>query len=253
MFAERLIGEATKGAFVLQAQVEAGTWRRAIEAHPTLAPVGRWLEQQIDLPALLRNIVSWLTNTGASFVQGSIVQLLGVVLTFYLLFYFLRDRRLMLETLRSHSPLSLPEMDRLYSQTADTIHAIIYGTVVVACVQGTLGGLMFWWLSLPTPLLWGLVMGLLAIVPVLGAFVVWIPAAIFLALDGNWEKAIILFLWGGAGRQQHRQPSVSDAGGKPAEASHRSGVYFFGRRSNPVWPGRYHPWSHVGHDHHIAP
>jgi predicted PurR-regulated permease PerM len=56
---------------------------------------------------------------------------------------------------------------------------------------------MFWWLSLPTPLLWGLVMGLLAIVPVLGAFVVWIPAAIFLALDGNWEKAIILFLWGG--------------------------------------------------------
>ena len=195
--AERLIGEATKGAFVLQAQVEAGTWRRAIEAHPTLAPVGRWLEQQIDLPALLRNIVSWLTNTGASFVQGSIVQLLGVVLTFYLLFYFLRDRRLMLETLRSHSPLSLPEMDRLYSQTADTIHAIIYGTVVVACVQGTLGGLMFWWLSLPTPLLWGLVMGLLAIVPVLGAFVVWIPAAIFLALDGNWEKAIILILWGG--------------------------------------------------------
>jgi hypothetical protein len=77
---------------------------------------------------------------------------------------------------------------RLYSQTADTIHAIIYGTVVVACVQGTLGGLMFWWLSLPTPLLWGLVMGLLAIVPVLGAFVVWIPAAIFLALDGNWRR-----------------------------------------------------------------
>jgi predicted PurR-regulated permease PerM len=118
------------------------------------------------------------------------------VLTFYLLFYFPRDRRLMLETVRSHSPLSLAEMDRLFGQIADTIHAIIYGTVVVACVQGTLGGLMFWWLRLPTPLLWGLVMGLLAIVPVLGAFVVWIPAAIFLALDGSWERALILVLWG---------------------------------------------------------
>ncbi len=49
-----------------------------------------------------------------------------------------------------------------------------------------------------SPLLWGLVMALLAVVPVLGAFfVVWIPAAIFLALDGSWEKAVILVSWGG--------------------------------------------------------
>ena len=88
-------------------------------------------------------------------------------------------------------------MDRLFNQIVDTVHATIYGTVVVAGVQGTLGGLMFWWLGLPTPLLWGLVMALLAVVPVLGAFIVWIPASIFLALDGSWEKAIILVLWGG--------------------------------------------------------
>jgi predicted PurR-regulated permease PerM len=87
-------------------------------------------------------------------------------------------------------------MDRLFTQIADTVHATIYGTVVVAGVQGTLGGLMFWWLGLPTPLLWGLVMALLAVVPVLGAFIVWIPAAIFLALDGSWGKALILVSWG---------------------------------------------------------
>ena len=88
-------------------------------------------------------------------------------------------------------------MDRLFSRVGDTVHATIYGTLVVAAVQGTLGGLMFWWLDLPAPLLWGLVMGVLAIVPVLGAFVVWIPAAVFLALDGSWGKALILALWGG--------------------------------------------------------
>jgi hypothetical protein len=71
---------------------------------------------------------------------------LGVVFTFYLLFYFLRDRRLALETLRTLSPLSQVEMDRLFTQIVDTVHATIYGTVVVAGVQGTLGGLMFWWL-----------------------------------------------------------------------------------------------------------
>jgi predicted PurR-regulated permease PerM len=59
-----------------------------------------------------------------------------------------------------------------------------------------LGGLMFWWLGLQAAFLWGLVMALLAVVPVLGAFVVWIPAALFLALEGSWGKALILTLWG---------------------------------------------------------
>jgi len=63
-------------------------------------------------------------------------------------------------------------------------------------VQGLLGGLMFWWLGLPAPLLWGLVMALLAVVPVLGAFIVWIPAALFLALEGEWLRALLLAGWG---------------------------------------------------------
>lgn len=125
------------------------------------------------------------------------IQAIGVLLTFYLLFYFLRDQRAVLLSLRSLSPLSEAEMDRLFSRVSDTVHATIYGTLAVAAVQGTLGGLMFWWLGLPAPLLWGLVMGVLAVVPVLGAFIVWIPAALFLALDGSWGKALMLAVWGG--------------------------------------------------------
>ena len=88
-------------------------------------------------------------------------------------------------------------MNKVFSHVADTINATIYGTLAVAAVQGTLGGLMFWWLGLPAPVLWGLVMGVMAVVPVLGAFIVWIPAAIFLALEGSWGKALILGVWGG--------------------------------------------------------
>jgi predicted PurR-regulated permease PerM len=79
---------------------------------------------------------------------------------------------------------------------SNTIHATIYGTLAVSAVQGLLGGLMFWWLGLPAPLLWGVVMAFMALVPVLGAFVVWIPAAFFLVLEGSWGKALILTLWG---------------------------------------------------------
>lgn len=145
---------------------------------------------------MVNTATSWLTNTAASFVRGSIVRLIGFVLTFYILFYFLRDRSAALESLRPLSPLSKLDMNRLFNEIIDTVHATLYGTLAVAIVQGTLGGLMFWWLGLPAPLLWGIVMGLLAIVPVLGAFVIWIPAALFLALEGSEGKALLLTLWG---------------------------------------------------------
>lgn len=64
-------------------------------------------------------------------------------------------------------------------------------------MQGVLGGLMFWVLGLPSPLLWGTVMALLAVLPVLGAAIVWVPAALYLLLEGSPEKALILAAWGG--------------------------------------------------------
>lgn len=194
--AERIMGEAARGAETIKTMVESGEWRRAFETHPLIAPVGHWIEQQFDLPGMVNTATSWLTNTAASFVRGSIVQLIGFVLTFYILFYFLRDRSAALESLRSLSPLSRADMNRLFSDVIDTVHATLYGTLAVAVVQGAMGGLMFWWLGLPAPLLWGIVMGLLAIVPVLGAFVIWIPAAIFLVLEGSGGKALLLTLWG---------------------------------------------------------
>jgi predicted PurR-regulated permease PerM len=125
------------------------------------------------------------------------MHLTGLLLTFYLLFYFLRDRHLALDSLRSLAPLSPAEMDRVFGRVTATIHATVYGTLVVATIQGTLGGLMFWILDLPAPLLWGLIMALLAVIPVLGAFVIWIPAAIWLASQGMWGKALLLTAWGG--------------------------------------------------------
>ena len=196
LVAERIIGEAVRGAETIKTLVESGEWRRVFEAHPLIAPVGHWIERQFDLSGMVNTATSWLTGTVASFVQGSVLQLIGVVMAFYIFFYFLRDRGAVLESLRSLSPLSAVDMSRMFNDVSDTVHATLYGTFAVAVVQGTLGGLMFWWLGLPAPLLWGIVMGLLAVVPVLGAFVIWIPAALFLVLEGSGGKALLLTLWG---------------------------------------------------------
>ena len=194
--AERVIGEAATGAETIKTMVESGAWRRTFDANPQVAPVAHWVERQFNLREIVKSATAWLTNNGASFVWGSMLQLVGVILTLYLFFYMLRDRRAALKAIRSLSPLTEQDMTRIFSGVADTVHATFYGTFAVAIVQGTLGGLMFWWLDLPAPLLWGIVMGLLAIVPVLGAFVIWVPAALFLLLDGSPGKALLLTLWG---------------------------------------------------------
>ena len=194
---QRLLQEAAKGTEFIKAKVESGEWRRSLEGHPRLEPLAGWMERQ-NFPESVKAVAIWMTTTGSSFVKGSLIEVLGLILTFYLLFFFLRDRHGAFLLLRSVSPLSDSEMDRLCNRVGDIIHATIYGTLAVSAVQGFLGGLMFWWLGLPAPLLWGVVMALLAVVPVFGAFIVWIPAAFFLAMDGSWDKALILAIWGGA-------------------------------------------------------
>jgi len=193
---QQLVQQAAQGASLIETRISAGEWRRVIAAQPRLAPIAARVEQQLDLPGTAKSFATWLSTFAGSIVRGSVYQLIGVTLTFYLLFFFLRDRALLLRALRALSPLTDREMDRLLTRVDDTIHATVYGTLAVSAVQGILGGLMFWWLGLPAPLLWGVVMAVLAVVPVLGAFVVWAPAALFLLLEGSWGRALVLALWG---------------------------------------------------------
>ncbi|PLU75413.1 AI-2E family transporter [Sinorhizobium medicae] len=194
--AERLVNEAAKGAKIIEEALRSGTWRDALANYPRLAPAVVWIETQLDLAGIAGSATSWLTNFSASFVRGSVAQIIDAVLTFYFLFYFMRDGRQVLAALKEHSPLSEQDMNRLFTRVHETVHAVVFGTVAVAAVQGAMGGLMFWLLGLPAPVVWGLAMGLLAVVPVLGAFIVWLPAALSLALSGEWGKALILAGWG---------------------------------------------------------
>lgn len=194
--AQQLVGETANGAVYLEAELRNGVWRETLVGHPTLARAVSWIEQQLDLAGTAGSIASLLTSLGTSVLRNSISQVLNAVLTFYLLFYFLRDRKQIVRKLQTLSSLSSSETRYVLHRFVDTIHATVFGKLVVAAVQGTLSGLMFWWLGLPLPILWGAVMGMLSIVPVLGAFVVWVPAAIYLTLEGDWGKALVLTAWG---------------------------------------------------------
>jgi predicted PurR-regulated permease PerM len=194
--AQQLLGETANGAVYLEAELRNGAWRESLVGYPTLARAVVWIEQQLDLAGTAGSFASLLTALGSSVLQNSVSQVLNAILTFYLLFFFLRDRKQIVRKLQTLSSLSSSETRYVLQRFVDTIHATVFGKLVVAAVQGILSGLMFWWLDLPLPILWGAVMAMLSIIPVLGAFVVWMPAATYLALEGDWGKALVLTAWG---------------------------------------------------------
>jgi len=112
------------------------------------------------------------------------------------LYFFLKDGHIIVKGLSSFVPL-LPEDRRRLVDTLDgTVTATLHGGLSVAVVQGLVGGLAFWLLGLRAPVLWGTAMGFLAFVPVVGASLVWIPAAIYLFATGRLAEGITLVVVG---------------------------------------------------------
>jgi predicted PurR-regulated permease PerM len=155
-----------------------------------------WIQQDLNpaqevqgyLSTFAENMTGWLTGT-----VWLVMQLLIMLLT---LFFFLRDNEQVLGAVRSLIPLSNREANKVFRTVSDTIYATIFGTLTVAAVQGLMGSLIFFLLGMPAALLWGVIMGLLSIIPYLGAFVIWGPVAAFLAFQGQWMYAIVLTLYG---------------------------------------------------------
>jgi predicted PurR-regulated permease PerM len=124
---------------------------------------------------------------------GAVVQMVLVVFT---LFYMFRDGDRIRRAIYDVLPLERIQMQDIALRTRDVIAATIYGVLVISAIQGTLGTIIFWILGLPSPLLWGVVMFFLSMIPMAGAFLVWVPAAIYLALTGAYVKAVVLVGWG---------------------------------------------------------
>lgn len=113
------------------------------------------------------------------------------------LFYLLRDGHKFVEFLRWLIPLDARVTDALLMKSREIVSATVFGALVVAVVQGALGGLLFWALGLPAPALWGAVMAFFSLLPAVGPPVVWIPAAVILAASGDLARAVILTAVGG--------------------------------------------------------
>jgi len=118
---------------------------------------------------------------------------MGVML--YLLYFLLRDG----PQLARHSKLLIPLSDdhqiHLYRKFATVVRATVKGNIAVACTQGVLGGLIFWFLGIQGALLWGVLMGFLSLLPAVGAALIWMPVAVYFLVTGAIWQGVVLILF----------------------------------------------------------
>lgn len=122
--------------------------------------------------------------------------LVGLTVMLYLLFFLLRDGQSIAMRIRQAFPLSGMYKQRLFDNFTTVIRATVKGNVLVAMAQGALGGLIFWFLGVEAPLLWGVVMAFLSLLPAVGAAIVWAPVAVYFLVTGAIWQGVVLIAFG---------------------------------------------------------
>lgn len=128
--------------------------------------------------------------------QGTFEFFIDFFVMLYLLFFLLRDGKQLVRKIRTAIPLADTTKRRLQIKFTRVVRATVKGNVVVAAIQGALGGLIFWVLGIYSPLLWGVLMAFLSLLPAAGAGIIWAPVAIYLMFSGSLFQGVVLTLFG---------------------------------------------------------
>jgi predicted PurR-regulated permease PerM len=143
-----------------------------------------------------RAVLQSLASLGGKVFLGAFGAVFGFVLMVFMLFFFIRDGGEMVNTLRELIPMSRQQKKKLFDHLAAVTRALVYGTGMTALIQGTLVGISFLIVGLPSALVFGVIAALAALLPFGGTALVWIPAAIVLAAQGRWGAAAFMVIWG---------------------------------------------------------
>ncbi len=164
-----------------------------------------WLNDTMDVD--LAQVQSWFTQgsrealqtlaslTGKVFM-GAVGTVVGFVLMEFMLFFFIRDGGEMVSTTRELIPMSEVHKAKLFDHLAAVTRAMVYGTGLTALIQGTLVGIAFLIVGLPSPIVFGVIAALVGLLPFGGTALVWGPAALVLAAQGRWGATIFMLIWG---------------------------------------------------------
>jgi predicted PurR-regulated permease PerM len=144
----------------------------------------------------LKHLTTYLAGKVSAVVGNVSMAIVSFVFIIFSTFFFLRDGDRIAAYVFNVLPMSDDLRESLATHQREVVEASIYGSLIIAAVQGGLGMLIFYLLGLPSPLFWGVVMAFLSVIPLVGPWVVYLPATAVLVLTGAWIKGVILLGFG---------------------------------------------------------
>jgi predicted PurR-regulated permease PerM len=151
---------------------------------------------QRRLTLALTDGTRYIATQAFSVGQNTFEFVVSLVITSYLAFFLIRDGAALSRLVKNAIPLSTAHKNELVAKFTTVIRATVKGNLVVAAIQGTLGGIAFWFLGVTGALLWAVLMGFLSLLPAVGAGLIWVPVATYLFLTGAYWQGVALALWG---------------------------------------------------------
>lgn len=199
---------AQEAARVYQ-QLQSGELNPSLYFQGVFNALPDWLTALLDRVGLV-DFAALQRRLSAALAQGSeflATQALGIgqftfefvtslFITLYLAFFLIRDGEGVARALRDAVPLAPEHKKELVSKFNTVIRATVKGNLLVAVIQGALGGLAFWVLGVGGALLWAALMAFLSLLPSIGAGLVWVPVALYFFVTGAIWQAVALCAWG---------------------------------------------------------
>jgi len=158
--------------------------------------IGDLSEIQSSLTSFMGQLAQAFAARAVIIGQGTLQFVVSLGVMLYLLFFLFRDGHSIALAMRRASPLKDRYTDKIFGKFASVVRATVKGNVIIAIIQGTIGGVMFWLIGIEAALLWGVLMALLSLLPAVGAALVWGPVAAFLLLSGEYGKGLALLAVG---------------------------------------------------------
>ena len=146
--------------------------------------------------ATLTGGVKVLATEAVAISQTTLDAVVGLGVMLYLLFFLLRDGHDLTDRMKAVNPVRKDQQDALFHQFTVVVRATVKGDILVAVVQGALGGIAFWVLGVHASLLWAVLMAVFSLLPAIGAALVWLPVAIYFLLTGSVWQGLVLILYG---------------------------------------------------------
>ncbi len=190
LFANSIVTEATQ-TYNYVAQYNFTEADQFVESY-----IGLNISTKAVILQPLENINQSLTQSILDLL-GSIADiLLGLFIMLFLLYYFFKDGEKILNNIMELIPFSEKHRTRIKEESRKVLYGVMYGQVLIGIIQGIIGGFAFYIFGLNSPVFWGFIMGILALIPILGTPLIWIPAGILQIVNGSVLAGIGLLLFG---------------------------------------------------------